>query len=234
MSVVKTEQDPISEYESLLINELKSLFYQHGMGAIINDNILIRYARSFPESDPQGREKAYNACSKMLQWRLTNQSRISKSRNGSVGQPAKHDVFLQYWNISVRGQDVDGHLIWYHEFGKNDFNELASVFTPEEIYWHVFWELEQVDILRDKTVVNARSNKRIYKNIVVLDVKSLKSKNILKQRDLLIKIVNDAQVYYAETLYQMQIKNVSVLFKCIWSLLTPFIDKSTLQKIKIS
>ena len=76
--------------------------------------------------------------------------------------------------------------------------------------------------------------KRVYKHVAILDLKGVGMSHFgEKFRSTLREVLQLDQTFYPESLFVLIVVNAGFLIRTIWSIVSPWLDPITLQRVRI-
>lgn len=114
-----------------------------------------------------------------------------------------------------------------------DIDELLDKIDKEELYTYHVQEYEKL-IHHRLPACSKAFNTKIEQTFSVLDVKGFSMSKLSKRsRDVIKLAISIGQDNYPEIMFKMLIINAPLMFRGAWSVIGPFIDKKTKDKITI-
>ena len=151
----------------------------------------------------------------------------------------RKDEFHDLWPHGIHGRGLDGHLIYIDRPGQITPSELTKKFTIDDIIRYHIVMMEELCQLKERVQLKRSNDRgqidktRLYKQIVILDLKGMGTKHFSKKFYGPIKAaLNIDQNYYPETLHKLFIVNSNWIFKGLWKVMSPFIDPLTKERIE--
>ena len=217
------ENDPLSPAEQQILDLMKST-YGTRLNSI-SENTLIRYIRGYKD-DAAPSDKALEMLGKMLTWRETNHiEQVSKEKL------PKSEIFKSIWPSGLHGVGKDGHPILINRVGQVDGAKLTKEFTMDEVTKFHIQEMESLDAHKESE--SKSRGRRVYKHIVILDLKGLGMGHLKERFTTPMKqFISIDQDNYPETLHVMIVVNAGMLMKAAWKIAGAFIDPITKENIK--
>lgn len=109
----------------------------------------------------------------------------------------------------------DGHPIYIERLGSIDPHTLTTNFTIDQIMQFHIQLMERITAHKDELSVSQQQ--RVYKQLVILDLKDVGMAHFGKRfTEPMKSVIHIDQFYYPETLKLMFITNASWVFKTIW------------------
>lgn len=220
------ENQPLTEEESKIIASIREKYASQINDDSISENTIIRFVRGYKD-DPKPAEKADTMFGSMLQWRKDN-----KVAEIAAKQPhPRATEFNAIWQQGLHGVSREGHPVYIDRIGQVDGSALMKHFDMAAITELHISMMELITAAKDRQ--SATTGRRIYKQLVILDLKGLGVSHMgSKFTDPMKQFIAIDQERYPETLFVMIIVNASWVVKSLWALLSPFIDPITKQNIK--
>lgn len=159
-----------------------------------------------------------------------------RSENGIDGilcnTPAKRETFEAVCPSGPVGFDADGHMVICERLGRTDVTRLFAHFDEDQYITHQAFSRE---VVRAYCTANSiRRQKRLYKVVVLLDMKSMGMAHVSKRLMSIVKTVNSLfGWYYPETVHKFYVINAPLVFRTAWSIIRPLVHPITAAKFHI-
>jgi len=172
--------------------------------------------------------------------------KLSYKDNQNLDDVVDHDLILRFKqednelamifknNRLFHGLSRDGHIVHYHDYGKNlDFDKLLEfeMSKIQEYFWKLF-EIESriMEKLGPGMVVNPR------RSIHIIDVNRLPMYVVVKKKykDFIVEMITLQLSNPLGSVEKVWIINASATFKILWKIIRLFIPKEYLEDIKVT
>ena len=140
--------------------------------------------------------------------------------------------FFGAWLTRFGGQDIYGHPVIYDRVEDFDLDYLFTLSDKEVLSCHT----KQMEVLRQKKKdIGIGRRQRVCKHVYVLDLKglSLNKHFTSRMKNLLGSIFKVEGTAYPDSLWSLWLINTPMVFKLIWSALSPGIDPASKAKIRM-
>lgn len=139
----------------------------------------------------------------------------------------------ELYQHGYHGTDLQGQPFYIDQPCKFHIDDLLAIVDKEELYQYYVREYEKLLHIRMPACSNA-AGKKIEQSFSLLNIDGFSMGKLKeKSRDFVKLAINIGQDNYPEIMSKMFIVNAPFLFKGAWSVIKPFIDEKTRQKISI-
>jgi len=226
---VADESAPLTAEEEDVLGKLKAHIGEAGL-ELLTHEALLRFVRGYAfEAKTGGKDKWVQvACAeadKTVKWRKEIDANTLERRS----LPLWED-FSTCWPTGVYGTDNQGHALIVERYKDFKLEKLVGLFKPDDLTVYQARNMEYVQ--RRKAKVSDRIGRIVYKHVYILDGGGL-GMGVLNWRQHMQAVLQVAQYYYPETLYRLCIVNTPVMFRMVWSALSPLIHPITRAKIQV-
>lgn len=155
------ENAPISEKEQQLMSQIQSKLGSKLSQHHVSECTILRFVRGFKD------EPAHVCIEKleaMLDWRT--KTKVDEWGLGTLPGEAE---FRKQWVSGIHGLSRDGHPVYIERLGCIDPNTLTKNYTMEQVMNFHIQLMERITAYKDQ--LSAERNTRIYKQVVILDLK---------------------------------------------------------------
>ncbi|KAL1922951.1 uncharacterized protein VTP21DRAFT_9327 [Calcarisporiella thermophila] len=128
--------------------------------------------------------------------------------------------------------DRMGRPIYIEHLGSIDLNEMFKITTEERMIKHFVIGYEQLNSERFPAC-SAKAGRHIEQCFTILDLKGISMIQVPTAIGFVRRTSAIAQDYYPEMMGKMYVVNAPFLFSSIWSMVKPFLDEVTVNKIHI-
>lgn len=174
-------------------------------------------------------EKILKMFDEFLKWRLENK----------VDDIVRYDFpkipqIWQYYPHGYFGVDKKGRPVYIERYGNLKIKEMFTIMSKEEFINYYIQGYERVVHVVYPECSRA-VGKVVERSISILDIKGFGVTQALSgDNQAFLKIaIKIAQDCYPEMMAKMFIVNAGMLFKGLWNMVKPFLDKRTTEKISI-
>lgn len=137
-------------------------------------------------------------------------------------------IYPQYYHKV----DKLGRPIYIEHFQSLDFKKIQELTTMERMQQRHVVEYEQTIRFRFPAC-SKKAGQEIEQSCTILDLQGVSLFSFSQVASFVRNLSKISQDYYPESLGNMFIINAPMLFSSIWSLIKPFLDEVTVNKIKI-
>jgi len=192
----------------------------------VDDLMLLQFVRGY-SYEKEWVARVHEMVTKTLDWREKNQIDTICNR-----QLDKRDEFKKTWITMVSGHDPHGRLITVDRLGQIKPSDLLDKITVEEQQLHHAQNQEYIIKMKHKQ--NAKTGKRIYKTVSILDLDGIGMGHSSGKFTGPARSVMDIdQWFYPESLQKMYVVNTPWVFKAIWAIVRPWLHPITQSKIQV-
>jgi len=221
------EDQPLSKDEQETIDLMYKQLGDALDAANVSEGTMLRFIRGYKD-DPNPQKKAIDMMRTMLDWR---KKELVDEWGLTPGALPREDQFRRMWLSGLHGRSRDGHPLYIEKLGSIDPSALTKNFTIEDVIKFHVQLMERITAYKDD--LSFKENKRIYKHMVIIDLKGVGMSHTGKKfTDPMKSVIHIDQDYYPETLKLMFITNASWIIKTVWALVSPWIDPITKANIK--
>eukprot|EP01121_Diplochlamys_sp_Union-15-3_P011711 TRINITY_DN3424_c0_g1_i7.p1 TRINITY_DN3424_c0_g1~~TRINITY_DN3424_c0_g1_i7.p1 ORF type:complete len:434 (-),score=96.89 TRINITY_DN3424_c0_g1_i7:74-1375(-) len=212
----------LTDDEKKLIKELREKIKDY-LKENHTDDYLIRWLKARDMDVSKAAEMFINS----MKWRISrdvdNIDKITKRKY--------YPAMKEYWPSSVHGRTKDGWLVYWERLGKCDAKGVMNTFPEDFLIDYHIYRMEEIEKLRYN----------IYKEkgytggaVIIQDFSGLGWGHVYNPALAAIKKVFaiDAD-NYPEFLRRCYFINCPKIFTMLWAIVKPWVDKRTLDKIKI-
>lgn len=128
--------------------------------------------------------------------------------------------------------DREGRPLYIEQLGKLDITALYKITTQERQLKHLVDEYEKFLSVR-LPACSAATGTLVETSCTILDLYNAGISTFYKVKDYVMAASNIGQNHYPETMGHMFIINAPYLFATVWSLIKPWLDPATQEKIHI-
>lgn len=147
---------------------------------------------------------------------------------------SKYAQLKSLTNVGYCNTDKEGRPVYIERLRFLDADKLFSQYTDQELVEYYIQSYErQLGIIYPEC--SRVANTRIDRTVTILDLDKVSIMSVLtgKVKAFLKLTIGITQDNYPETLGQMFIINSGFMFSAAWTIIKPFLDPVTQQKIKI-
>mmetsp|Transcript_17097 Transcript_17097/g.28945 ORF Transcript_17097/g.28945 Transcript_17097/m.28945 type:complete len:322 (-) Transcript_17097:2207-3172(-) len=152
----------------------------------------------------------------------------------SCTEPDAHEeVYRELMPHSNLGEDKEGRPIYWEKTGliSNRMKEVKKHLTEDQLF--VRHVRQQEIMIRRLRAKSEKYGRPIEKQILVMDVKNVSIQMDFVAMNVFKRSLQIDESCYPERLQTMFMINAPALFTVLWSLVKPWIDPVTVQKIRI-
>jgi hypothetical protein len=220
----------ISEKEEKKLESLRIKLQDVKLTSRYDDITLVRFLRARNWKV----KKAENMIREDLKWREENKVDfiLQNWPNNKY-----YEKIMNYWPCVTHGRDKEGKItIHWERIGQVDPKSLLSSVPSEDLIMFHLWIMESTE-KRMRELFEEKYQGEIPSDtgqIFVQDISGLGWKHLYHPALNIIKTTIEIdESHYPEILSKMYVVNVPKIFAIFWKLISPCIDKKTLEKIEI-
>lgn len=218
---------PMNKEETDLVDKFKALIQKENLiynSQVIDNNYLIRFLRARKLKI----EKALDMFKKYIQWR--DEIKVDDIFNDDF--PEEADI-LSIYPQGLHKVDKEGRPIYYELLGKLNIDDLLKKTSFDRLLKYTIRNFEYY-----LSTAFPAASKSVGRNISqffsIIDLKGFNKKLLSKKVYEHIKIsTTSLQNYYPEILGMSFIINSNLVFKACWTVIKPFLDDKTKNKIHL-
>jgi len=214
------ESDPLTAFEAKMIKKLQPLDNEH------SDTYRLQFIRGYEnEKDTE----------RVVEVRYKEMLTLRKDA-GAVGilncsKPEGWEEFNEVCELGVLGTTKDARPVYYERIGAYDPKKLDALGYEKLQRCHIRL---QDEMLRRKELISRQLGHRMYKHVVILDMKGFGMRHMgPKVLGNIRKLMNLDNAIYPEVLKRLFIVNAPWLFQKAWSLVKGMLHPITRERIKI-
>lgn len=230
----KKKKDPhtgfigdMSDTQHDVLDEFKRRIQEEGLtnDPRYDDYYLLRFCRARKFEI----EKVMKMFKDFLEWRVKYQADDALCVYKCPNIPEIKKIYHHGYHATTKG----GHPFYIDRCCMFGIDELLGKIDKEELYTYHVKEYEKL-IHQKFPACSKASNTKIEQGFSVLDAKGFSMGKLSKKsRDVIQIAISIGQDNYPEIMYKMLIINAPMMFRGAWSVISPFIDKKTRDKITI-
>ena len=157
------ESAPISDKERQLIDQIHAQLGDKLREHKVSECTILRFVRGFKD-EPS--DVCIEKLDNMLTWR--KKTNVDEWGLGTLPHEAE---FRKQWVSGLHGISRDGHPVYIERLGSIDPNTLTKNFTMDQVMNFHIQLMERITAYKDQ--LSEQKNTRIYKQIVILDLKGV-------------------------------------------------------------
>jgi len=143
----------------------------------------------------------------------------------------KEDVntyYPQYYHKT----DKEGRPIYIEQLGRLDVDKLYSITTSDRLLQRLVLEYEK--FLSDRLPAGSEQvGHPVETSCTILDLNNVSLRSFYRVKDYVLTASKIGQDYYPECMGKFYIINAPYLFAGVWTLIKPWLDEVTVNKIQI-
>lgn len=216
----KSRFDPIEEEQS--VQEIMKTLSEKEKAQLADPAMPLRHLRA----NDGNLTKAIQSLQTTLQWRQT--FGVDRIRSGMNGGDQEMETVLRRENetgkIYVRGYDAEGRALMYMRPARENTHQ------EEHNMQHLVWNMEKAIACTRTKSQQLGAEPPLEKFNLVIDYEGFKLRNAppMSTAKYTLEIL---QKHYPERLYRAYVLNPPLVFRTFWTLIRPFVDPVTKQKI---
>lgn len=218
---------PMSKDESDLLDKFKAVIQKENLiynSQVIDNNYLIRFLRARKLKI----EKALEMFKKYIQWR--DEMKVDDIFKDEF--PEESDI-LSIYPQGLHKVDKEGRPIYYELLGKLKIDDLLKKTSFDRLLKYTIRNFEFY-LSTAFPAASRTAGKNISQFFSIIDLKGFNKKLLSKKVYEHIKISSTSlQNFYPEILGMSYIINSNLVFKACWTVIKPFLDDKTKNKIHL-
>lgn len=214
----------LNETQKEALEKFRSQLKEDGYTERLDDATLLRFLRARKFDIAKAREM-YAACEK---WRKEFGVNTVLQDFHYVEKPKVAEYYPQYYHKT----DKDGRPIYVEQLGSVRLNEMYKITTQERMLKNLVWEYESFSKYR----LPACSRKQGYlveTSCTIMDLKGISLTTASQVYSYVREASNIGQNYYPERMGKFYVINAPFGFSTVFSMIRPFLDPVTVDKIHI-
>jgi hypothetical protein len=140
--------------------------------------------------------------------------------------------YFKGWPTKIGGEDMYGHIIVYDRIETMDIESLCQIDDKDILHYRT-QQCETIRYLKQRN--EAKLGHRVAKNVYIMDLGALSLRKHFtgKVKSMLQPIFRVNGDAYPDSLWSLWLINTPLAFRVVWTFISPIIDPSTKNKIKM-
>lgn len=214
----------LNDSQKTALEKLRAQLKEEGYSERLDDATLLRFLRARKFDVAKAKEMFVN-CEK---WRVDFGVNTILEDFHYVEKPKVAQYYPQYYHKT----DKDGRPIYVEQLGSVKLNEMLKITSQERMLKNLVWEYESFSKYR-LPACSRKQGHLVETSCTIMDLKGISLTTASQVYSYVREASNIGQNYYPERMGKFYVINAPFGFSTVFSMIKPFLDPVTVDKIHI-